>query len=125
MSAGGEWVRRYKSGKGFESGMQLPLIPQSVILLVEVFMEVNLAPELEDILRKKVESGQFSSIEEAANEMLALAIKEETLANEDLAELQREVQLGIEQADRGEFVEFTAEQIISEYKGGERKQKAG
>jgi len=92
---------------------------------IEVFMEVNLAPKVEDVLRKKVETGQFASVEEAANEMLALAIEEEKLSNEDLADLRQEVERGIEQADRGEFVEFTAEEIIAAHKPGVRKQKAG
>ncbi len=88
-------------------------------------MEVTLTTQIENILRGKVESGQFSSIEEAANEMIALALEEERLSNEDVEDLRREVQLGIDQADRGQFVEFTAEQIIAEKKAAARKQKAG
>ena len=33
---------------------------------------------------------------------------------QDSEELKREIQIGSEQADRGEFVEFTAEDIIRE-----------
>ena len=33
---------------------------------------------------------------------------------EEIAELRTEVDLGIEDADQGRFVEFTAEQIIAE-----------
>lgn len=73
-------------------------------------MVVNLGPKVEEVLRKKVESGQFASVEEAANEILAWAIEEKKLSNEDL---RREVQRGIEQADRGEFAEFSAEDIIT------------
>jgi antitoxin ParD1/3/4 len=95
------------------------------ILFVEVFMEVKLTPKVESILRKKVASGQFASLEEAANEMLALAIEQEKLTDEDIVDLRREVQRGIEQADRGEIAEFDAEQIIREKKAAARKQKAG
>ena len=125
MSGGWEWQWRYKSEKGFESAFALLSADQNVILICEVLMEVNLTPKVEAILREKVESGQFSSLEEAANELLALAIEEEKLSNEDVVDLRREVQRGIEQADRGQFVEFDAEQIIKEKKAAARKQKAG
>jgi hypothetical protein len=32
----------------------------------------------------------------------------------DIEELKREIEIGVEQADRGEFVEFTAQDIIRE-----------
>ena len=88
-------------------------------------MNVNLTPRIEKTLKSKVKSGQFSSIDEAANELIALAIEEERLSNEDIEDLRREVQRGIEQADRGQFVDFTAEQIIAEKKAARRRQKAG
>jgi antitoxin ParD1/3/4 len=88
-------------------------------------MSINLRPDIEQFLREKVEMGQFESIEEAANELLGWVSEDEKLTDEDIAELRREVQLGIDQADRGEFVEFTAEQIIAEKKAAARKQKAG
>jgi antitoxin ParD1/3/4 len=88
-------------------------------------MSINLRPDIEQFLREKVEMGQFESIEEAANKLLGWVSEDEKLTDEDIAELRREVQLGIDQADRGEFVEFTAEQIIAEKKAAARKQKAG
>jgi antitoxin ParD1/3/4 len=88
-------------------------------------MTINLRPEIEGFLRAKVEAGQFSSVEEAANELLGLTKEEEELSDEDIAELRREVQRGIEQADRGEFSQFTVEDIIAQEKAAARKQKAG
>ncbi len=88
-------------------------------------MSINLRPDIEQFLREKVEMGQFESIEEAANELLALKQEEETLTEEDIAEIRQEVQKGIEQADRGEFSPFTIEEIIAQENAAARKQKAG
>ncbi len=88
-------------------------------------MKVELRADILQFLREKVEKGQFESIEEAVNELLGLVREEETLTEEDIAELRREVQLGIEQADRGEFSPFTAEDIIRQEQARMRKNKAG
>ncbi|HEV8605838.1 MAG TPA: hypothetical protein VGQ99_10755 [Tepidisphaeraceae bacterium] len=88
-------------------------------------MTINLRPEIEGFLRGKVEAGQFSSVEEAANELLGLTKEEEALSDEDIAEIRWEVQRGLEQADRGEFSQFTVEDIIAQEKAAARKQKAG
>jgi len=88
-------------------------------------MKIDLRPDIAAFLGEKVESGQFESLEEAANELLGLVREEETLTEEDIAELRREVQLGIEQADRGEFSPFTAEDIIRQEQARMRKDKAG
>lgn len=88
-------------------------------------MKVELRPDILNFLREKVERGQFESIEEAANELLGLAREEEELTDEDIEQLRREVQLGIDQADRGEFSPFTAEDIIRQEQARMRKNKAG
>jgi len=88
-------------------------------------MTVRITPKNEKKLKTKVKSGQFASIDEAANELIALAIEEEKRSNEDIDDLRREVQKGIEQADRGQFADFTAEQIIAEKRAARRRQKAG
>jgi antitoxin ParD1/3/4 len=98
---------------------------KDVILDAEVFMTIRLKPEIEGFLRQKVETGQFASVEEAANELLALRREEEELTEEDIAEIRAEVQKGIEQAERGEFSQFTIAEIIAQEKAAARKQKAG
>ena len=88
-------------------------------------MEVNFTPKVEGILRRKVESGQYSSVEEAANEMIQAAEEQETMTDEDIEEIRREVALGIEQADRGQFSKFTIDEIIAQEKARAWQQKAG
>lgn len=69
-------------------------------------MNVILPPDLEAFVHDKVQSGEFSTVGEALVEGIRL------LRERD--ELRKEVALGLDQADRGEFVEFTAEEIMAE-----------
>jgi antitoxin ParD1/3/4 len=77
-------------------------------------MNVTLHPDIEKFVADKVRTGQFSSAEQAVNELLSQLREQDELGPEDLAELRAEVDLGIAEADRGEFVEFTAEEVIAE-----------
>ena len=88
-------------------------------------MTLKLRPEIERILKQKVKAGQYESLEEAANEMIQVAYQQEMMTDEDIEEIRREVALGIQQADRGEFSEFSIEEIISQEKAAARKKKAG
>lgn len=71
---------------------------------------ITLSPELARFLDKLVQSGKFTSREEAVNEVLEKQKQHE----EELAYLKHEVDIGIAQADRGELVEFDAEKIKAE-----------
>ena len=84
-------------------------------------MTLNLRPEIEHILKEKVKAGHYDSLEEAANGMILIAHGQEALVEEDIEELRREVALGIEQADRGQFSQFTAEEIIAQDKARRRR----
>jgi antitoxin ParD1/3/4 len=83
-------------------------------------MRVSLRPDLEKFIEEKVRNGQYADVDAVVNdavEMLKEQNEREELSPEDaqkLEELRREIQIGIDQADRGEFVEFTAEDIIRE-----------
>jgi antitoxin ParD1/3/4 len=92
---------------------------------LEVHMTLKVKPEIERILKEKVEIGQYESLEEAANEMIQAAYEQETMTEEDIEELRREVAIGIEQADRGEFSKLTIDEIIAQEEAQARKQKAG
>ena len=73
-------------------------------------------PELEKIVHDKVSKGEYGSAEEVVEAALLLLEqdRDENLPSEELAELRGEIMKGANQADRGEFVEFTAEDIIRE-----------
>ena len=77
-------------------------------------MNVELRPEFEQFIREQVRQGHYGSVEDALNAAVAQLQTQAELSPEDIADLQAEVDIGIAQADREEFVEFTAEEIIAE-----------
>ena len=78
-------------------------------------MNVSLTPQLEKIVRDKVESGLYSSASEVVREALRLMDRCE---QEQLSErLRAALMLGIEEIERGDTVPFTRElfdQIVAE-----------
>ena len=77
-------------------------------------MTVSLTPEMEKFIAEKVRSGQFRTSDEAVNALLAETAERERLTPEDIALLREELDPALAKADRAEFVEFTAEDIIAE-----------
>jgi antitoxin ParD1/3/4 len=74
-------------------------------------MNVSLTPALEEWVSKKVEGGLYSSASEVVREALRLLQDHEQLREIRLAELRREVAIGLEQAERGDLKPFDAEEI--------------
>lgn len=75
-------------------------------------MNVNLTPELEELIRKKVSSGLYNSNSEVVREALRLLAEQDRLREAHAAELRAAVAEGLAQADRGETVdgpEFVAD----------------
>ena len=82
-------------------------------------MRISLRPDLEKFVEEKVRAGDYADADALVNDAVAM-LREQELPTEDelspedqkkLADLRRELNIGIEQAERGEFVEFTAEDI--------------
>ncbi|MGA3170578.1 MAG: type II toxin-antitoxin system ParD family antitoxin [Chthoniobacteraceae bacterium] len=76
---------------------------------------------LEDI----VKSGRYLSESEVVAEALSELKVRESIRQNRLAELRAKIDVGIDQADRGDFVEFTAEDVIVEGRKRLATQKAG
>jgi antitoxin ParD1/3/4 len=84
-------------------------------------MNFSLTPELEQYINGKVQSGMYHSASEVIREGLRLLKEKEELHQQKLAELRREIQIGIDQADRGEVSPFTEETLKeAKAKGRER-----
>ena len=77
-------------------------------------MHVTLSPEVQKFVEEKVKTGQYRSPEEAVNRILTLIREQESLTPDELNELRDEVDRGIAEADRREFVELTAQGILAE-----------
>jgi len=71
-------------------------------------MNVSLTPELEELVRKKVESGMYLSASEVVRDALRLLDEQDRLRQARLDELRKEIAVGVAQADRGELVSAEA-----------------
>ena len=79
---------------------------------------ITLREEDEHFLDEVVKSGRFLTHSDAVAEALAELKVREAIREQRISELRSKVQVGVEQANRGEFVEFSAQDIIAE---GRRK----
>lgn len=59
-------------------------------------MNVNLTPQLEELVRAKVDSGMYSSASEVVREALRLMEEQDRFRQAKLDELKREVRRGLE-----------------------------
>lgn len=97
-------------------------------------MNVSLTPELETLVHDKVESGLYTSASEVVREALRLLRERDQIQQQRLTELRREIAIGLEQLDRGEFTTYngeTLQEFFDEIKTqgrqrlAERKQQGG
>ncbi len=65
-------------------------------------MNVNLTPELEELIRGKVRSGLYNNQSEVVREALRLFAEQERLREAHLEKLRGALAEGLAQADRGE-----------------------
>jgi antitoxin ParD1/3/4 len=75
-------------------------------------MNVSLTPELEKFVQSKVKSGRYLSASEVIREALRLLEERDRLYQARLADLQKEITIGIESAERGEL--YDGETVIQE-----------
>lgn len=68
-------------------------------------MNVNLGPVFDQFVAEMLGTGLYQSQSEILREGLRLLKEREELKQFKLAEFRREIALGIEEADRGEFVD--------------------
>ena len=87
-------------------------------------MNVNLGPTFDRFVAELLSSGLYQSQSEILREGLRLLKEREDLRRARLEALRREIAVGVEQADRGEFVD--GEKVFQELRqrSGERQRKA-
>ncbi|PYP93832.1 MAG: type II toxin-antitoxin system ParD family antitoxin [Candidatus Angelobacter sp. Gp1-AA117] len=71
-------------------------------------MNVNLGPVFDDFVAQMLKTGLYQSQSEVLREGLRLLKEREESRKLRLLQLRKEIALGIEQADRGEFVDGDA-----------------
>ncbi|EDY21377.1 putative transcriptional regulator, CopG/Arc/MetJ family [Chthoniobacter flavus Ellin428] len=79
---------------------------------------ISLSEENQHFVEEAVKSGRFTSESQVVAEALEELRLREAIRNARVNDLRAKVQVGVDQAERGEFVEFTAEDIKAE---GRRK----
>ena len=90
-------------------------------------MNISLTPELEELVNKKVKSGMYHSASEVIREGLRLLKEQDEIKQSRLNQLRREVDIGIEQIERGEYTDYDTENrqpLVDEIKAAGRKRLA-
>ena len=87
-------------------------------------MNVSLTPRLEEYVKEKVKSGLYNSSSEVVREALRLMEERDRLRDIRLEELRKEIQIGIDQIERGKVT--PGEEIFRQLKerNEELKKKA-
>jgi antitoxin ParD1/3/4 len=83
-------------------------------------MNITLKPDLEKFIDDQVRSGRYDSTVDVINAAVAQLQVERDLAIPPLVVLRSEIDAGLAEADRGEFLEFTAEDVIAERRAAGR-----
>ena len=86
-------------------------------------MNISLTKEFENYVGQKVESGLYHSASEVIRDGLRLMKERDELHQGKLAELRKEIAIGIDQADRGQVQPFN-EETTSRVKARGRKRLA-
>ena len=74
-------------------------------------MEVTLTPDLEELIHEAVESGRYPSPGEVIRDALRLFRQQSRPLDQELDALRQEIQIGITELDRGEYVEYDDESL--------------
>ena len=82
-------------------------------------MNVSLTRELEEYISRKIHSGLYKSASEVIREALRLLREKDQTDRGTMAELHREIQIGLDQLDRGEGI--PGAQVLAEIRGQARR----
>ncbi|MBD6614750.1 type II toxin-antitoxin system ParD family antitoxin [Komarekiella sp. 'clone 1'] len=85
-------------------------------------MNVSLTPELEQLVKDRVTSGRYHSVNEVIGEALRLLEERDRLQEQRLAELKAKIQVGIEELERGEGID--GEEVFAEIEEDIRRAEA-
>ena len=77
-------------------------------------MNITLTPELEALIKKKIESGDYHSASEVVRDALKLLKEQDQLKELRREEIRREVMKGVEQMRNGEFTTYNSAEELSE-----------
>ncbi len=87
-------------------------------------MNVSLGPSFEKFVEKLLASGRYVSSSEVVRASLRLLMLEEQTAKAKLKDLRTAVRVGLDQAERGEFVDLNLTEILAATDRPQRSIKA-
>lgn len=82
-------------------------------------LTISLPPELETVIRRKVESGAFASVDDALREAIRRLDQSDDETGLDLGTLRAALDQGLADLDLGRVVSRTVEELIAEAKAEE------
>ncbi len=74
-------------------------------------MNVTLSPELETAVRQKVASGEYDAVDDLIGEAVQRLIEEDSEERSQLARTRERIEASEAQAERGEYVEYSADDL--------------
>lgn len=74
-------------------------------------MNVSLSPDLQQFIRDRIDAGQFADESEVIRSALEVLRDQERLTSADVAELRELVNPALAELDRGEGVEWNADEL--------------
>jgi antitoxin ParD1/3/4 len=95
-----------------------------VSVLNYLAVNISLAKEFEEYVTTKVASGRYHSSGEVVQEGLRLLEEQDLLRQGRLSQLKREVQIGIDQVDRGEYTDYDEEGLDRLFEGIKQEGRA-
>jgi antitoxin ParD1/3/4 len=70
-----------------------------------ITLNISLTPELEEFVTSRVDSGRYQSASEVVRQGLRLLQDQEETREAQMARLRQQIQIGLDQADRGELLD--------------------
>ncbi len=67
-------------------------------------MDVSLPPEMEQLIREKLESGLYLTASDVVHEGLRLLFRRDDFDEREIARFRADIQIGLDELDRGEVV---------------------
>jgi Arc/MetJ-type ribon-helix-helix transcriptional regulator len=97
----------------------------TIVLFYGAKMHLNLDPQLQNLIETAVRSGRFSNAEELITAGVTRVIADDIGPVEVDDDLRAEIEIGLRDAEAGNFVEFTAAEIIAEGREELRRRQRG
>ncbi len=74
---------------------------------------VHLGAKFEQYVKERVESGDYTSVSELVRDALRLKMRVDASDQAKLESLRRDVELGWQQAERGDFADYSLDETLN------------